>query len=169
MCDCGRRSLQKEVVFSVFICCGWRLIFVFFFFSWLSCARLASQLKQSHEQSTGELQHRLQVLTSELNQYAAREPEYVLVQKQTQGKLDRAEIEVKRLTRQYEAARRKAEFLETQATGATHAGGMVQPLQPSMAIMNQATGGNRNAGAPSHLQPIPVAQSLLPPSFAKKV
>jgi predicted phage gp36 major capsid-like protein len=108
------------------------------------------------------------VLTNELNAYAAREPEYALAQKQTQGKLDRAEIEVKRLTRQYEAARRKAEFLESQSAGVAHAGGFVHPLQPSHAIMNQAVRSSPSGGE-SHLQPIPVAQSLLPPTFSKKL
>jgi hypothetical protein len=142
--------------------------------STLYCS-VCSQLKRSHELAVSDLTQRSQILSVELSSYASREPEYLLVQKTLQGKLDRAEIEVKRLTRQYEAARKKADFLESQSAGVGGGGGGVpQPLQPSLAIMNQATTstngrpGSSGPGA-SYLQPIPFAQSLLPPSFAKKV
>lgn len=119
-----------------------------------------------------ELTHRSQLLTAELSSYASREPEFILAQKTIQGKLDRAEIEVKRLTRQCEAARKKADFLESQAGGGPPATTAVQPLQIAHGIMNQSSGGAARTdagGVASYLQPIPFAQSLLPPTFGKKV
>ena len=137
-------------------------------------------LKRSHEQSQAELGHRINVLSSELSAAAAREPEYLLALKTSQGKLDRAEIEVKRTTRQYEAARKKVEFLEMQAMQlpAAQASAPVMPLQNQTGILNQAQGSNPmlsssvgRAGLASSgtYQPIPFAQSLLPPSFTKAV
>lgn len=136
----------------------------------------------------GDLGHRLNVLTGELSLYASREPEYLLATKTLQGKLDRAEIEVKRITRQYEAARRKAEFLETSAHqglggGGGGGGGGVQPLpmplqnatgiinqtQPAQQINPMLSSSVGRAGLASAYQPLPFAQSMLPPTLSKNL
>ena len=141
------------------------------------------QLKKLHETAVGEFGQRINLLTSELSSYSAREPEFLLAAKTLQGKLDRAEIEVKRLTRQYEAARKKAEFLETQQQQQMQAQAVaapfVVPLQSashsqlqhsphSTPTMLSASGARSSSIAlVSSYQPIPFAQSMLPPTFAK--
>lgn len=119
-----------------------------------------SQLKHSHELSMNDLSQRLQSVTQDLSLYASREPEYLSTQKALQQKLDRMEIEIKRVQRQYEAARKKAEFLEThQGTSLpTQQTNAPLPLQPALNIINQAD---------QNIQPLPLASSLLPPT--KKV
>lgn len=139
------------------------------------------QLKKSHELTVVDLTHRLHNATHELSQSATREADFQLLQKQLQTKVDRYEIELKRCQRQYEQARKKAEFLEGQLATSTSAVALASarsmPLQPALGIMNQATGATASGAptdatttsTPAHLQPIPVPQSLLPPAFAKRV
>jgi len=166
--------------------CAELLFFLFLLRCSLICFPSVFQLKKSHETVVGDLGHRLNVLTGELSLYASREPEYLLASKTLQGKLDRAEIEVKRLTRQYEAARRKADFLETSAHQGLGGGGggavqplsMHMPLQSASGIINQAQPSQINpmlsssvgrAGLASAYQPLPFAQSMLPPTLSKKL
>ena len=182
-CDCVVRFAPVRVL--VLNCCYSRsccVVHCYFF-------HFVFQLKKSHETVVGDLGHRLNVLTGELSLYASREPEYLLASKTLQGKLDRAEIEVKRLTRQYEAARRKADFLESsahQGLGGGGGGGAVQPLssmhmplQSATGIINQAQPSQQinpmlsssvgRAGLASAYQPLPFAQSMLPPTRSKKL
>jgi hypothetical protein len=74
--------------------------------------------------------------------------------------LDRAEIEVKRLTRQYEAARKKADFLE-QTHVPAHQAAPQQPIQPISSMQQSPQQGSRM----SAYQPIPFSQSMMPPTF----
>jgi hypothetical protein len=73
--------------------------------------------------------------------------------------LDRAEIEVKRLTRQYEAAIKKVHFIESTSQQPHHAAPLQQPT------ISSVNTGRSSGNAAGSYAPIPFAQSLLPPSF----
>lgn len=136
------------------------------------------QLKKSHETAVADFTHRINVLTQEISTYASRDAEFAQSAKTLQSRLDRAEIEVRRLTRQYETQRKKAEFLEAQTQGIntinTQVGvqPMVVPLGNNTRAINQSgamlSSSVGRPGAASTYQPIPLPASLLPPAFNKK-
>jgi len=136
------------------------------------------ELKSQHSETSRTLSARVSTLTSDVSNYAAREVELLQQLKSLQGKLDRAEIEVKRYQRQYEAARKKAEFLESTHTPASNLSQLTQPLQPSRLNNAQDTAGTSSSmlsssvGRPgptsaAYLQPITFEPSLLPPTMTK--